>query len=259
MTTMAEGDQQTQAALVWRVYGIVPSDAAIPDFTDEGEGDLRSRELEVLPYGSVAAVVEPVDSERPARRKDLLAHSELLNALVEDVPVVPVAFGSAFGERDQVVEELLASQHDQLVSMLDQLSGFVQFLLRVRYSMDDLLAEIVAADPRIEALRDLTRDLPEEEGRSEKVQLGERVSRAVEDWMTADADWLVTQLAPQSTELRITGRSPAQPSMTLAFLVGQEQRQAFEAAAETCAERMHKQAQLALQGPLAAFDFLPEA
>ncbi|SDR96619.1 GvpL/GvpF family gas vesicle protein [Microlunatus soli] len=257
MSTAVDHDVGTQQAVAWRVYGIVPGDAELPALPD-GEGGLKSRTLELLGHQKIAAVIEPIDPERRAGRRDLLAHSELLSALVQDVPVIPVAFGSAFAGRLQVVEELLVPQYVQLTSMLDDLADYVELLLRVRYSMDDLLAEIVASDAGIAALRNRTRDLPAGVDHGEKVRLGELVSRAVEDRMTVDTEWLTSQLAAQSVEVHLNGRSPSTPSMTLAFLVRRDQQHAFEEIAEACAEQMQNRAGLELQGPLAAFDFLPE-
>ena len=258
MTDVLSDQVQSPQATAWRVYGIVPAGTSIPNLPESSEGDLAHRNVDVLPYGEVAAVVEPIGADQGTRRRELLAHSELLNLLAEHVPVVPVAFGSAFVEREQIVVELLAPQQAALASMLDQLRGHAEFVLRVRYSMDDLLADVVGHDSEIADLRDATRDLPEHEGHNAKMRLGELVSRAVEARQADDVDWLLAQLEPTVDDMQITGRSAAEGTISLAFLVGDAQRPAFEAAAEEAAERMSGRAILELRGPLAAFDFVPE-
>lgn len=256
-TESATTDATASESMVWRVYGVVPADSSIPDLPDDA-GGLRQRHFEVLTHGGVAAVVEPVDVDQKARRKDLLAHSELLNALAADGPVIPVAFGSAFEDKAHVVHELLGPQEVALSSMLDQLRGHAEFVLRVRYSMDDLLAEVVEGDAEIAALREQTRDLPEPDGHSLRIRLGELVSHAVEARQAVDTDWLLGQLQPVVADLQVSSRSTTEGTINLAFLVHTSRRQAFEAAAEACADSIGGRARLELLGPMAAFDFVPE-
>lgn len=253
-----EGQQPAEA---WRVYGIVPADARLPDLNQaEGEEDLRERDLQILRHGAIAAVVEEIDATRPARRRDLLAHSAVLNALAAEGPVIPIAFGSAFPARDQVVTEFLAApgSAEALAERLEELRGCAQFQIRVRYLMDDLLAGIVASDPHIAELRRRTRDLSEAESYQDRVQLGELVTRAVEAKQSEDAQNLLDRLAPLAKNSTLSSTSTSVPSLSLAFLVADSQRSRFEAAAEQAAESMHDRAVLELLGPLAAFDFVAD-
>jgi hypothetical protein len=265
--TMAEpavqtfSEDQIGPAVVWRVYGIVPADARLPDLAAvDGAEDLTDRRLEILGHGPVAAVVEAVDPDRPARRRDLLAHSAVLNALALDGPVIPIAFGSAFAEQEQIITEFLAAPGaaDTLARRLGELRGHAQFQLRVRYLMDDLLARIVASDEQISALRERTKSLSETDSYHDRVRLGELVTRAVEARQSDDADHLMDQLAPLAADSRVSSLSTSTPSTSLAFLVADSRRGEFEAAAERAAEAMQDTAVLELLGPLAAFDFVAD-
>jgi len=257
---MIEGEQ-TQPVQAWRVYGIVPADAELPNLNAAGdEEDLADRDLQILRHGPIAAIVEAVDPGRPARRKDLLAHSAVLNAFAAEGPVIPIAFGSAFSERDQVVTEFLAAPGaaDALSEGLEALRGHAQFQIRVRYQMDDLLARIVASDARISELRERTREVSEAASYHERVQLGELVTRAVEARQSDDAENLLDQLGARAKDSRLSNMSTSVPSISLAFLVADSERPQFEAAAEKAAESMHDRAVVELLGPLAAFDFVAD-
>jgi len=255
-------ESQPGPAQAWRVYGIVPADAQLPDLSGiEEEGDdLDERNLDILRHGPVAAVVEAVDPSRPARRRDLLAHSAILNALAAEGPVIPIAFGAAFPERDQVVTEFLAApgSADALIERLEDLRGCAQFQIRVRYLMDDMLARIVASDDRIAELSRRTRELSEVQSYNDRVQLGELVTRAVEGRQSDDADNLLTQLGAIAKDSVVSSKSTSVPSISLAFLVADSERAKFEAVAEQAAEAMHDRAILELLGPLAAFDFVAD-
>lgn len=253
--------QPAEPTQAWRVYGIVPADAELPDLSPvDGEEDLGDRDLQILRHGSVAAIVEEIDPGRPARRKDLLAHSAVLNALAAEGPVIPIAFGSAFPERDQVVTEFLAAPGagDALAERLEELRGYAQFQIRVRYLMDELLAGIVATNARISALRERTRGLSEAESYQDRVELGELVTRAVEARQSEDAETLLEQLTPLAKDSRLSSTSTSVPALSLAFLVADSNRARFESVAEKAAESMHDRAVLELLGPLAAFDFVAD-
>ena len=248
----------------WRVYGIVPSDIELPDLgtidDQPGTEGLKDRELELLRHGPIAAVVEAIDPSRPARRADLLAHSAILNALAARNPVIPIAFGSAFPEREQVVDGFLSApgNAEALSERLHELSGLAQFQIRVRYLMDDLLTKIIAADGEITQLRERTRDLSEDESYSDRVRLGELVSHAVERRLSADAAAMIEALGASARDSQVSARSDSAPSLSLAFLVADTDRSRFEAAAEQAAEELYDLAVVELRGPLAPFDFVSD-
>lgn len=246
----------TELRQAWRVYGIVPGDAELPDLSEAGDS-VGDRELEVLRHGRVAAVIEPLDPDRPVRRRDLLAHADVLNALVREGPVIPIVFGTAFEERDHLVEELLATEEDALADRLETIRGRAQFQLRVKYSLDHLLAEIVAADQRVAALRDRTRGGPVEDAGSDAIRLGELVSQAVERRLADESERILTQLGRHAEDGRVVRQSLSGATLSLAFLVADDHRDAFDQAAEEVAAGLHGLATVELQGPLAPFDFVP--
>ena len=264
----------TEPEQAWRVYGIVPADAELADLgapidshesaevdqADQELVELRERDLELLRHGSIAAVVEAIDPTRPARRRDLMAHSSVVNALAARGPVIPIAFGSAFIEREQVVDELLAvpGTAEALALRLEELRGRAQFQIRVRYLMDELLARIVATDSEISQLRDRTRNLSEVESYDARVRLGELVSHAVDRRLSDDSESLLNALGSKAEDAVLSTRSDARPSLGLAFLVADHDRADFEAIAEKIAEELQDVAVVELLGPLAPFDFVAD-
>ena len=167
------------------VYGIVPADAPVEVVAEAGLGG----QVELHTDGSVGALVEAVEIDRPlGRRRDLVAHSTVLNTMAAHGPVLPMRFGSVVDGERAVVEELLAPQQEHFLEMLDQVAGHVQFTLRAHYVLDTVLAEIVAADPEIAQLRRETADLPEDATHFKRIRLGELVSKAVDARRRADAE-----------------------------------------------------------------------
>ena len=198
-----------------------------------------------------------IDVERPpGRRKDLLAHSAVLDAVAAAGPVVPVQFGSVLPDSASVVEDFLDPDHDRFAELLEQLTGRTQFNLRATYNEAAVLAEVVAEDPEVAELRERTRDLPEEVGYGERVRLGELVASALEAKREHDAGILLDAVLPHVAAHNVRNGSGVDHLLDVAFLVDEDRREGFEEALESLAEAMHERARLQLFGPLAPYDFV---
>lgn len=235
------------------VYGVVAGDLDVPG----GLAGLDEGEVELVRHGDVAAAVTVIEVERPpGRRKDLLAHSAVLDALAGAGPVVPVQFGSVLPDRDSVVEDFLAPDHDRFAGLLEQLAGRSQFNLRASYNEAAVLAEVVAEDPEVARLRERTRGLPEEVAYGDRVRLGELVAAALEQKREHDGAILLDAVLPHVTDHVVRNGAGVDHLLDVAFLVDEDRREGFEDALESMAEAMHERARLQLFGPLAPYDFV---
>src|SRR3954452_23893693 len=155
---MPDSAQQSGAGTGLWVYAVVPEEAIVPDVTGVDETPVR-----LVTHGSLSAAVSEVALERPAgRRRELVAHNDVVNALAEhNAAVAPVQFGSILFDEQDVVDTLLAPHHDEHVEVLAGLKNLRQYNLRASYVGDAVLGEVVRDRPDIAELRARTRDLPE--------------------------------------------------------------------------------------------------
>lgn len=236
------------------VYGIVRAGAELPELVGVGDHPVTA-----VADRDVAAVVGPIEPDRTlARKADLTAYHRVLDALAAHGPVVPVRFGSAVAGEASAVDDLLAPQHDHLVALLDTLEGRCQLTLRARYVEEVVLAEVVAADPRIRELNDRTRDVPEEVSWSERVRLGELVAHAVEQRRVDDSGDILDLVLPHVVEHRVHRGSGLDHVLDVALLVDDDRVPVVEEALEAYAEAAHERLRLSLMGPLAPYDFVGE-
>jgi hypothetical protein len=237
------------------VYGIVPSDIQVEAGTT-GLGDPPG-ELRVVRHGDVAALVSDVRLDRPlGRPDDLLAHEELLDASAAEVPVLPLRFGSVLASDDEVAKELLGPHGDEFAAALRELDGHAQYIVRGRYAVQAVLAEIIADDRRAAALRDEIAATDTDAARDQRIALGELVSRAIEAKRTADTRTLGEALA-DSVAASVT-RPPTHEfdAVHVAFLVRHDQAEDLRQAVKKLAGRWQGRVELRLIGPLAAYDFV---
>jgi hypothetical protein len=237
------------------VYGIVPADASLDGLEDSGMGEA----VVLVADGPVGALVEAVDPERPlGRRRDLVAHSTVLNTMAERGPVLPLRFGSVVHDEHVVRQELLAPQRDHFSALLADVAGKVQFTLRARYELDAVLAEVVDSEPEVAELRRRTAGLPEEATHYDRVRLGELVAQAVDVRRRQDAQQIRERLAPHALDHVVREVSGMDSLAELSFLVDTEHRDDLEGAAEQLAAELDGRARLSLVGPMALYDFVPE-
>jgi hypothetical protein len=142
--------------------------------------------------------------------------------------------------------------------MLDQVAGRVQFTLRAHCVLDTILAEIVSADPEIAQLRRETADLPEDATHFKRIRLGELVSKAVDARRRADAEDLISRIAPLVEDWVAREVAGMDTMADYALLVSSDKQGELEAAAEVLAAEYDGRARLSLAGPMAVFDFVPE-
>lgn len=238
------------------VYGIVPAAATLQAL---GEGAGLGSGPRMVTDGQVAAVVDEVDPDRAlGRRRDLVAHSTVLNTLALEWPVLPMRFGSVVHGEDAVVHELLRPQQQHFVSLLDEVDGKIQFNLRARYVLDSVLAEVVAAAPEIAELRRRTAGQPEDATYYDRIRLGELVAKAVDVRRADDTRHLVDILSAHAEDYALREGSGMDDLAEISFLVSRDRQSAFEGAAEDLAQELDGRARLGLVGPLALFDFVPE-
>src|SRR5439155_84868 len=73
--------------------------------------------VDLVAAGKTAALVSDVETlDLRATRRDLLAHSRVLELALESSPVLPLRFGIVFRDRESVVSELLVPRRAELAS-----------------------------------------------------------------------------------------------------------------------------------------------
>lgn len=235
-------------------YGVVAADrASLPEDVGMGFGPLH-----LVPVGPVAIVGEWVDLDQNlARKRYLTAHTDVLNRLAEEGPVLPLQFGSVLADDGEAVSELLGADQEWYRDLVEQFRGRCQLVLRARYDLDEVLPELVSSDPEIAELRERTRDLPEGEGQRDRVRLGELVAQSIDTRRAHDAAWLHEQLEPvvEAVSPRQAGGMDGLAEFALA--VRMDRRDRAEEVAEQLAEAVHPWARLSLVGPMALYDFMP--
>lgn len=226
------------------VYGVARDVPAINRAGIGGEG------VHAIKHDGLAAIASRVTSaELRARRRDILAHQEVLQEVFDHEVVVPLRFGTVFASADDVVAELLAPRKKQLLQLLDRFQGVVELSVRAYYLEAAVLREIVRDDARVARLR----------GRASDVALGEAVADALAAKRAAEAAAIERTLARLARDAVIEAPRTEYELFRGAFLVDRKDVRAFDAAMNDLARSRDGCVVFKYVGPLPPHSFVGPA
>jgi hypothetical protein len=213
--------------------------------------------VDPLVFGDLAALTSTVPrGEVRARRRDVLAHSRVLQTALGDGPVLPMRFGTVFDGEDAVISELLRPRQSELVRLLLKLDGQVEMNVRATYDKERLLEEIVRESGRVARLREATRGRPEAATRGLLLELGEAVAAEIGARRDRDAKVVVDRLASLSKRVHVDEPWTEYEVLRASFLVDGARLEAFERVLEVLARDGAGLMRFKSVGPLAPHSFV---
>jgi len=246
-----ERDRPAAAGVV--VYGVVRPRVAL-DHAVEG---VAGAPVDLVAAGKTAALVSDVETlDLRATRRDLLAHSRVLELALESSPVLPLRFGIVFRDRESVVSELLVPRRAELESLLSRLEGLVELRVKAFYVEDEVLRDVISSDASLGSLAAATRGLPEGVPHPDRLRLGEAVAYAVERERRSDADAILDRFRPLARDVAVEPDPPAGYVMTASFLVDRDRVGAFDGAMDDLARRSAPRLRFKYVGPLPPHSFV---
>src|SRR4051812_40514944 len=224
------------------VYGVMRADAW-PRLPEEG---VAGRAVTRVDHGVLAALVGELPDEpvRPSRR-NVMAHSAVLQHVVAQTDVLPMRFGMVMPGVEAVREHLLERHGEALRGELEAYAGCVELDVTVTCRQDAQLREALAADPALRAARGKL-DAADYQAR---IAFGERVARAIEAQREAVAGRLIVAL--DGVARAAAADEPRHEDMlaAMAFLVDRRGVSAFETALEKLSDELGTERRVRCVGP----------
>ncbi|MFF4587418.1 GvpL/GvpF family gas vesicle protein [Streptomyces sp. NPDC001388] len=233
------------------VYGITArSHAALPEALG-GVGD-PPRPVRVLVEGELAAVVSDAPEELRPKRKELLAHQNVLAEAGADGCVLPMRFGSVAPD-DKSVTSVLAERAEHYLERLQALDNKVEYNVKASHVEEAVLHQVMADSPELRALAEANRQAGG--GTYEqRLQLGEMVASAVKAREAEDAAEVQQTLEPLAAATSVGPESTGWLA-NVSFLVDRDSAAGFlEAVEELRKARSHLDVRV--NGPLPPYSFV---
>jgi Gas vesicle synthesis protein GvpL/GvpF len=234
------------------VYGIVRANTP-RDLQVRGIADAPVAEVT---HGDLSALVSRVATPVRAKRRELLSHSEVLNAAVAEGTVLPLSFGTVFPDEETLVSDFLEPRAAELRDLLARLAGRVELTLKGYYRQEAVLAAIVRSNPRIARLREATRERPGAGTQGALLELGTAVAAELDARSRTDAAAILDELRPLVADLRVDDRAIEGQVLRASLLVERQHVAAVDAATDAIARRHADRIEFKYVGPLAPHSFV---
>ncbi|MFE2378665.1 GvpL/GvpF family gas vesicle protein [Streptomyces sp. NPDC059398] len=230
------------------VYGVVGGAHPLPSGAS-GVGDPPA-EVRLLPAGDLAVVVSGTYPGLRARRRDLLAHQELLLTLAAGGPVLPMRFGVVAPDEATVLADVMARRGEH-TAVLQRLDERVEMNVKIT-PVQDCLEALLREDPVVRQVREETRRHP---GYEASIRLGEAVAAGLRRRAAVAAARLPVEFAEIADEMR-PGPEVDGCVLNASFLVPRAKETLFREVAERFAAAHPDRLELRLTGPLPCYSFV---
>ncbi|MEU9573594.1 GvpL/GvpF family gas vesicle protein [Streptomyces massasporeus] len=233
------------------VYGIAASShPSLPEGMG-GVGD-PPREVRILREGDLAAIVSEAPEGLRPKRKDLLAHQNVLSEAGAAGCVLPMRFGSVAPD-DTSITGVLAERAEHYKERLRALDNRVEYNIKANHVEEAVLHQVMAESPDIRGLAEANRQAG---GGSydDKIRLGELVAAAVKAKEADDGAAVQRALEPVADDVS-TGPESTGWLANVSFLVDRETAESFLAAVEQLRKDM-PHLEVRVNGPLPPYSFV---
>jgi hypothetical protein len=239
------------------VYAIIPTEKKLT-FDVAGVAE-RSGQVHTVPGCQCAAVISgsPLADYRGLTRDRavpyLVAHQRVLEAVMQDYPLLPVRFGTVLRNTAQV-RRLLVQGETLFRTTLAKFGGLVQMEVVILWDLSQVFQEIGREAP-IAALKAQLAGRPAEETMARRIAVGQLVYAALERRRAALRDHALESLRPAAVDLVIIPPLDDQVAVNVALLVDQPGREQLDRQLERLDCESGGQLRFRCVGPLPPHSF----
>ena len=236
------------------VYGVIESRAAV-GFGKSSIGGV-SEDVSTVHYGDIAAVVSrtPVFIFDPTR-DNALAHEHVIETVMKNYTIVPMAFGTVFRTSEDI-KEVLKSIYPSLKDVLRQMTGKLEFGLKVTWDRDRIIEELKREHDEIHRFhQELTRKHLQSTYFA-RMQLGRMIDKALAELAANYVRDIYDGL--RSVCVASRDNKPIGDKMILnaAFLIQKQREAEFDAAVNRIAQKFGDRLNFKYTGPWPPYNFV---
>src|SRR5690348_6410816 len=236
------------------VYGVIDSRAGLT-FGKSSIGGV-SEDVSTVHYGDIAAVVSrtPVFIFDPTR-DNALAHEHVIETVMKSHTIVPMAFGTVFRTAEDI-KEVLKSIYPSLKDVLRQMTGKLEFGLKVTWDRDRIIEELKREHDEIHRFhQELTRKHLQSTYFA-RMQLGRMIDKALAELAANYVRDIYDGLRGVCVASRDNKPIGDKMIMNAAFLIQKEREAEFDAAVNRIAQKFGDRLNFKYTGPWPPYNFV---
>lgn len=236
------------------VYGVIESRAGV-SFGKSSIGGV-SEDVSTVHYGDIAAVISrtPVFIFDPTR-DNALAHEHVIETVMKNYTIVPMAFGTVFRTGEDI-KEVLKSIYPSLKDVLRQMTGKLEFGLKVTWDRDRIIEELKREHDDIHRFhQELTRKHLQSTYFA-RMQLGRMIDKALAELAANYVRDIYDGLRGVCVASRDNKPIGDKMIMNAAFLIQKEREAEFDAAVNRIAQKFGERLNFKYTGPWPPYNFV---
>ena len=225
-------------------------------FATRGIGE-RGDVVHTVHFDDLAAVVSdsPV-AEYESNRRNMMAHTLVLEEVLQGWEMLPVRFGTVAPHAEAIREKVLKRRYGEFHGLLQEMAGRIELGLKAFWYEQTIFQEIVAENAGIRGLRDALAGRPPEASYYQRMQLGELVEQAMWKKRAQDAERILSALRPLAYRIQDGKVITDRMVLSVAFLIDRARQQAFDEAVRKLDQEMGGRLTFRYVGPVPPYNFV---
>jgi len=226
------------------------------EFKTRGIGE-RGDVVHTINYRRLAAAVSasPIVEYENSRR-NMMAHTVVLEEIMTECDILPVRFGTVATSAEAIEKQLLAARYEEFTALLEEMHGRVELGLKAFWHEGAAFEEVVRENERIRQLRAALQGRSLEETYYERIQLGEEVEKALNLIRARDEEAILTRLKTFSHKTRTNKIISDRMVLNAAFLIERENSAAMDEAVKRLDEDFRDRLMFKYVGPVPPYNFV---
>lgn len=206
--------------------------------------------------GLAAVVSDSPIVEYENTRRNMMAHTKVLEEVMREFVILPVRFGTVGPSTEAIQEQVLNGRYEELNRLVAEMEGRVELGLKAFWYEEVIFQEIVEENPPIRRLSDTLMSRPAEETYYDRIRLGEMVGAAMERKRDEDAEEILARLRPLTYKTRTNKVITDRMVLNGAFLVDQSCEAEFDEAVQKLDAQMGHRLMFKYVGLVPPYNFV---
>jgi len=234
---------------------VLPSAESRSLEAQDGGEDLAA--VHTVNFRDMAVVVSNSPDVNFARsRRNMMAHTTVLEEVMEEFTILPVRFGMVAPGSEVIREQVLEARYEEFDDLLVEMQGRAEMGLKAVWYESSVFEEIVAEHPTIRDVRDSLMGRAAEETYFERIRLGEMIEHAMKEKRERDAEMLLAGLRPLAHKVRLNDVITDRMVLNAAFLVEESRQAEFDAEVDRLGDEVGERLILKYVGPAPPYNFV---
>ena len=236
------------------VYGIIQ--ASQPKAFGKTAIGAAGETVYTVHHGDVAAVVSktPVFIFDPTR-ENALAHEHVIETVMTTNTIIPMSFGTVF-RTEEDIKEVLKSIYPSLKDVLKQMSGKLEFGLKVTWDRDRVIEELKRDHEEIHRFHQELTKKHLQSTYFARMQLGRMIEKALAERSADYTREIYDALRSTCVASRDNKVIGDKMIMNAAFLINREKEADFDAAVNRVAQKFADRLNFKYTGPWPPYNFV---